>query len=201
MKKWMKTLLIALALVAAVAVGYVALPAVFESEETITDPGIIPPSRAVRERIGIDSRVDSYLYNGADLYGYSDNHSTQKWKLDGGTGAGDFSGDLNYLLPLSEKATDYTITAADSGTWFVNTAGITYTLPTTPTAGLWYGFVVSNTNGITVTLDSADQILWETNAAGDKIAAHSSGEAFKLIAQGASKWLPVLIQGTIDDVN
>lgn len=43
--------------------------------------------RAVRERIGLDSNVDSYFYNGADLYFYSDHHSTQKVKVDGGTGA------------------------------------------------------------------------------------------------------------------
>jgi len=41
---------------------------------------------ASRERIGIDSRDDCYLYNGADLKAYSDNHSTAKIYLMGDTG-------------------------------------------------------------------------------------------------------------------
>jgi hypothetical protein len=41
---------------------------------------------ASRERIGIDSRDDCYLYNGADLKAYSDNHSTAKVYIMGDTG-------------------------------------------------------------------------------------------------------------------
>lgn len=40
-----------------------------------------------RERIGLNSRVDSDFYNGASLTFYSDDHATQKIKLNGSTGA------------------------------------------------------------------------------------------------------------------
>jgi len=46
-----------------------------------------PEARAIRERISIDARDDAYLYDGADLLMYSDDHSTNKIKLDGGIGA------------------------------------------------------------------------------------------------------------------
>jgi len=46
-----------------------------------------PDSEArVRERISIDARDDAYLYNGADLIVYSDNHTTEKARIDGATG-------------------------------------------------------------------------------------------------------------------
>ncbi len=42
---------------------------------------------AVRERVAIDAARDCYLYNGADLVVYSDNHSTEVFRIDGATGA------------------------------------------------------------------------------------------------------------------
>lgn len=45
-----------------------------------------PEHRAVRERIAIDARADSYVYNGADIKFYSDDHSTLKAYIDGATG-------------------------------------------------------------------------------------------------------------------
>jgi len=61
----------------------VPLP-IFETQapEPVTSIG----AQAVRERISIDSRDDVYLFNGADLYMYSDDHSTQKFHADGATG-------------------------------------------------------------------------------------------------------------------
>jgi hypothetical protein len=49
-----------------------------------------------RERIAIDARNDSYLYQGADLYVYSDDHSTQKLHIDGATGNLDAEGTGNF---------------------------------------------------------------------------------------------------------
>lgn len=49
----------------------------------------------VRERISIDAREDVYLYNGADFYMYSNDHSTQKLHLDGATGNIDAEGTLD----------------------------------------------------------------------------------------------------------
>lgn len=56
---------------------------VFElAEEPASEFG----SQAVRERIAIDTSDDSYFYNGADLIGYSDDHSTSTWNIDTSTG-------------------------------------------------------------------------------------------------------------------
>lgn len=44
-------------------------------------------TQAVRERIGIDARDDSYVYNGADVRWYSDDHSTEVHRVDGAGGA------------------------------------------------------------------------------------------------------------------
>jgi len=38
-------------------------------------------SQAVRERIAIDSSSDSYVYNGADIIGYSDDHTTKSFVI------------------------------------------------------------------------------------------------------------------------
>lgn len=46
----------------------------------------------VRERIAIDTYSDSYIWGGADVILYSDDHSTQKLKLFGDTGAINASG-------------------------------------------------------------------------------------------------------------
>jgi len=52
------------------------------------------PEARVRERVSIDAREDVYLYHGADLYVYSDNHSTQKFHVDGATGNTTIAGTL-----------------------------------------------------------------------------------------------------------
>ena len=55
-----------------------------------------PEERAVRERIAIDARDDSYFHSGADVYVYSDDHSTQKLHIDGATGNLDVEGTGNF---------------------------------------------------------------------------------------------------------
>ena len=47
---------------------------------------------AVRERIAIDTRNDSYMWGGADLIVYSDDHSTQKVRIIGESGSIDATG-------------------------------------------------------------------------------------------------------------
>ena len=51
---------------------------------------------AVRERIAIDARSDSFFYNSADTYWYSDDHSTQVGHIDGATGNVDFEGTADF---------------------------------------------------------------------------------------------------------
>ncbi len=58
-----------------VALGLISLPTLLET-----------PEARLREKISIDARDDAYLYNGADLIVYSDNHSTKKFSVDGATG-------------------------------------------------------------------------------------------------------------------
>ena len=75
-----------LALLAAIVMGVAACGAERPPAPAApVDPGAV--EFGVRERIGIDTREDTYFYNGADLYFYSDDHSTQTAKIDGGTGA------------------------------------------------------------------------------------------------------------------
>jgi hypothetical protein len=61
----------------------------------VISPGLEQPEARLRERISIDARDDAYLYDGADLYVYSDGHSTQKFHVDGATGNLDGEGTLN----------------------------------------------------------------------------------------------------------
>lgn len=46
-----------------------------------------PPEARVRERIAIDARDDAYIYNGADVRWYSDDHSTEIHRVDAAGGA------------------------------------------------------------------------------------------------------------------
>lgn len=103
------------------------------------------PVGAARERIAIDAREDSYVYNGADIVWYSDNHSTQKMSIDGATGNLDGEGTANFAgavtlqssltvptdtehigLPTIETAVVITTTdgalwtVADGEVWFVH---------------------------------------------------------------------------------
>lgn len=52
-------------------------------------------NEGIRERIGLNSRVDSWFYNGADLLFFSDDHSTQKLYLYGDSGNIDSEGTLD----------------------------------------------------------------------------------------------------------
>ena len=73
-----------------------------------------PEARAIRERISIDAQDDAYLYNGADLYVYSDNHSTQKFHVDGATGAVDAESTANFASAVTIQAGGLTISDGDA---------------------------------------------------------------------------------------
>lgn len=53
---------------------------------------LYPEPRAVMERACIDARCDSYIYNGADVLWYSDDHSTVTARVNGDSGAATFTG-------------------------------------------------------------------------------------------------------------
>lgn len=62
-------------------------------------------SFGIRERISIDARDDAYLYSGADMYFYSDDHTTQKFHVDGATGNLDSEGNLDLAGNLDVAGT------------------------------------------------------------------------------------------------
>lgn len=81
------------------------------------------PEARLREKISIDARDDAYLYNGADLYLYSDDHSTQKLHADGATGNIDSEGTLqlgtdNYPVEHGSSGREiyFGLTSAFTGT-------------------------------------------------------------------------------------
>jgi hypothetical protein len=137
MNKWLR---FALSAVVAVILLFalvfeisIPLPVFQEAAPEVT---VVGESQAVRERISIDSREDVYLHSGADLYVYSDDHSTQKLHVDGGTGAVD--GESNVTLAgllIPECAT----------------SAITGTQTLTPTASC---YLLSGTDVLTLTLGS-----------------------------------------------
>lgn len=87
MNKWLRfglSAVVALVLLFAMVFEVSVSIPVFET--AAPEPVVSIGAQAVRERISIDSRDDVYLFNGADLYMYSDDHSTQKFHADGATG-------------------------------------------------------------------------------------------------------------------
>jgi hypothetical protein len=115
--------------------------------------------RAVRERIAIDARVDSYVYNGADIYWYSDNHSSQTAHIAGDTGNVDVEGTANIAgaVTLQDDLTIAGALDADSTTAFADTvtleAGSTLvgSSTTTGTHGVVMAVSGSFTHAITET--------------------------------------------------
>jgi hypothetical protein len=82
----------------------------------VISPTLEQPEARVREKISIDARDDAYLYNGADLYIYSDGHSTQKAHFDGATGNTDLEGTLDVASTINYGADDlYPVGFATSG--------------------------------------------------------------------------------------
>jgi len=83
----------------------------------------------VRERISIDAREDVYLYNGADFYMYSNDHSTQKLHLDGATGNIDAEGTLDVAGAVTLAGNIGAVDVSASGDLYVaDDATITRTL-------------------------------------------------------------------------
>lgn len=89
------------------------------------------PEARLRERISIDARDDVYLFNGADLYMYSDDHSTQELHIDGASGALSQSldtenlGSLPTILSVSvdidnDSSPVVCATIADGEIWFIH---------------------------------------------------------------------------------
>lgn len=99
-------------------------------------------------------------------------------------------------------ATATTITAAQCGSTFYNSGAVVINLPEASVVlGCRLTFVTMNASNFDVNPDNADQILVQTNAAGDAIRNATLGNSITLEAMSASQWAPVSVQGTWSDIN
>ena len=121
------------------------------------DCAVVENSPYAVERIGIDSRDDSKLYNGADFYMYSDDHSTQKAHIDGATGNVDVEGTLDVNSTVVFGTDDLYPLGFDGSTqyefYFGNAASVTNTV------------VDSDTHGMTTAVDWA--VCWVSDPDAD----------------------------------
>lgn len=162
------------------------------------------PEERLREKIAIDARDNVFLWNGADLYMYSDDHSTQKLHFDGATGT--------ITLANSETIGNTTDTVIDVSAFFafseasvvVVTAGATITpvgsyQPITSTAAVTTGTSTAIANGVKngqllvlVNENASDAIVIDdganTNLGGNKTLTGGEGDAIWLFWDG-SDWL------------
>ncbi len=89
---------------------------------------------------------------------------------------------------------DYTVVAADSGTMFLATAAVTFTLPT-KAAGLAFGFMqTADANMVVASAGSADDAITDGDAGADTItystSSHKIGATLLVeIAPDLTKWL------------
>ena len=149
------------------------------------------PEARLRERISIDARDDAYLYNGADLYVYSDDHSTQKFHVDGATGnttvvgtlattgAQTFSGLLNANGGIAVDTSAFTVADATGNTVVSGTLAVTSTSTMVGAVAANGGltvdtsaFSVADTTGNTVVsgtlaVTSTSSLIGDVTASGD----------------------------------
>lgn len=97
-------------------------------------------------------------------------------------------------LSITDCGATYTLTASDN---------LTLDLPEASTAiGCEFGFATLNASAtVTVNPDDADQILGETNAAGDAISNNTVGDSIRLRAVSDSQWIAEGTVGTWADAN
>lgn len=123
-----------------------------------------------------------------------------------GGSSGDIVGDgtdkLYGYLQNRILATATTLTAAQCGSTVYNGGAVEINLPEASTVlGCRYTFVTANAANFDVDPDAADQILIQTNAAGDMIRNATLGNTITLEAISASQWVVVGILGTWADAN
>lgn len=127
-------------------------------------PVEVPEERAIRERIAFDARDDSYLYQGADLYMYSDDHSSQVLHIDGATGNIDTEGTITASAWITDG-----LLYIDGGIVAASGA-ITFTDPV----------LISNTLTVGEDGTSFDVTLY-SDTAGDYLLWDQSEEALTII--------------------
>lgn len=116
--------------------------------------------------------------------------------------AGDGSDQLVGFLSNRVLATATTLTAAQCGSTIYNGGAIEIELPEASTVlGCRFTFVTLNAANFDVDPDAADQVLVQTDAAGDKIRNATLGNSITIEAVSASQWAVVGILGTWADAN
>lgn len=109
---------------------------------------------------------------------------------------------MSGFLQKHVAATAVTITAAQCGSTFANSGAVEMDLPEASTViGCRLTFVTANASNFDVDPDAADQILVQTDAAGDKIRNATLGNTVTIQAISASQWVVVGILGTWADAN
>lgn len=113
------------------------------------------------------------------------------------------AGNAKLLLRVQTKTADYTVTEADSGTWFTtygDSDAINFTLPTNAKKGLVYFFWQSVDQNLTVTAGTADTLVTFNDLAADSVAASTSsqkiGALFIVFADGNKFHAACLSNGT-----
>lgn len=100
------------------------------------------------------------------------------------------------------SATATTLTIAQCGSTFINSGAVQVELPEASTAlGCRYTFITGNASNFDVNPDDADQILVQTNAAGDAMRNATLGNSITIEAISASQWAPVSVVGTWSDID
>jgi hypothetical protein len=81
-----------------------------------------------------------------------------------------------------------TITAAMSGTVFINSEACEFDLPADGT-GTEYTFIVANASNLHIDPAAGDTIDWDTCAAGDRLLSATVGDSITLVGISASLWM------------
>lgn len=190
--KTIKTGLLVMVLVMFVAAGCVPAPAPAPTCPPCPEcPAVDAPDpmKAVRERISIEASEDVFLKNGADLYMYSDNRSTQEFHVDGATGTVTMAGAMKYTATAWTPTAGETLTAAATYYTVNSSAAVTITLGTTGAAAGQLLILVGD-DANTVTINDTNLLSADGNAIDfgqyDVVMLVFNGTKWALIAKSAN---------------
>ena len=105
---------------------------------------------------------------------------------------------LGGLKTVTAKTSDYTVTAAESGTIFTTEGAggaVNFTLPSQG-AGLHYWFTNAEDQNMTITADTADTMVTFNDVAADSVAFSTSSEKVggaAFVFSDGSKWMVQLM--------
>lgn len=95
------------------------------------------------------------------------------------------------IIRIQNKQADYDVTEADSGTTFTtygDGGAIIFTLPTNAKKGLWYRFIQSVDQDLTITNGTTDELITYNDATADGLAcstaSHQIGAVIEVISDG-----------------